>query len=432
MNKRSALKVLLATGIVALLSACGKNAAPSSDAQMKVINLGVDLGSVNAAYDDGGNKSFASNVAREATSTYATIKGGARNYTVTAVTGGGTLFQQSIGATAGGKYSLIVYGNTASPRAMVLQDDNITQPDAGKFRMRVVVPAVGLDVLDIYVTTPGADISTLSPSFPSVANAGVSAIADFTTGATQIRATIAGTKTLVYDGGTTTFADKDRYTLAVYTAGSSKLANAALIKIDDTGTFSLVRSSLGRYRFVNANADYPLVNLLFSGSISLSNVPYRGASGYVVAGTAARPLTVSPSNTPGTNIYADAAFALTPAQDSSIMLVGNLSTRSAVVLADTTLPSPTNKARVRFVNGSIGTGALDIFVSFQITSAALAERSASAYFDYDANTYDMSVSRAGGTQLFALPGVVLAAGKVYTVFVLGPPSNVQGVVVQDN
>ena len=432
MNKRSVIKVFLATGMVALLAACGKNASPSSDSSMKVVNLGVDLGAVNAVYDDGGNKSFASNVARETASTYATVKGGSRNYTVTAVTGGGTLFQQAISATAGAKFSLIVYGNIASPRAMILQDDNIVQPDAGKFRLRVAVPAVGLDVLDVYVTTPGADISTLSPSFPSVANAAVSAIADFAMGATQIRATIAGTKTLVYDGGTTTFADKDRFTLAIYTAGSSKLANGALMKIDDAGTFSLVRNGLGRYRFVNANASYPLVNLLFNNAIALSNVPYRGASGYVVAGTAARALTVSPSNTPGTNIYANAAFSLTSAQDSSIMLVGDLNTRDAVVLPDTTLPSPTNKARVRFVNGSIGTGAVDVFVSFQITAGALAERSASAYFDYDANTYDMSVSRAGGTQLFALPGVILAAGKVYTVFVLGPPSNVQGVLVQDN
>lgn len=433
MNKRFLLQLAAILSATVLLTSCGKNASPSSDASMRVINFGVDYGAINVAFDDSGTAtSFASNLARESASGYASIKSGTRNFTVSSVSGGGSLLVQSLTPGAAAKYTLITYGVSSSPRAMLLQDDNYIQPAAGFFRFRVAVPAVGLDALDLYLTPAGADLATTSPSLTALANGITSSTADFAVGTYQLRATVAGTKTVVYDGGTMAFASLDRVTLAIYTVGSSKLANAAVLKVDDTGTFTLVRNTLGRYRFFQGNPAYSLVNVQLNGAVALSNVPFAGASGYVGSTTVPRTLTISPSATPGTNII-NQSLALTPAQDSTILLAGSLGNSVAVVLPDTTLPSATGKARVRFVNGSIGSGQLDIFVNFQSTISGLAERSASAYFNFDANTYTFAVNTAGiGTQVLNLPGVILEANKVYSIFVVGPSGALQGVVVQDN
>lgn len=115
------------------------------------------------------------------------------------------------------------------------------------------------------------------------------------------------------------------------------------------------------------------------------------------------------------------------------MLAGNLANSVAVVFPDTTLASAIGKARVRFINGSIGSGAFDVFVNFQSTVSNLAERAASSYYDYDANTYAFAANNAGtGTQVLNLPSVILEANKVYSIFVVGPANALQGVVVQDN
>lgn len=433
MNKRFFLQLAAVISTAVLLSSCGKNDSPSSDASMRVVNFGVDYGAINVAFDDNGTStSFASNVAREGASAYASVKSGVRNFTVSSVSGGGSLLVQSLAPATAAKYTLITYGVSSSPRALVVQDDNVTEPATGFFRFRVAMPALGLDALDLYLTPAGTDLSTTSPSFSALGNGIVSSPADFAVGTYQLRATVAGTKTVVYDGGTFAFASLDRVTLAIYTIGSNKLANAAVLKMDTAGTFTLARNTLGRYRFFHGNSAYASVNVLFDGAVALSNVPYMGASGYVGSTTAAHTLKINPSTTPGTSVI-NQALTLTPAQDSTIMLAGNLANSVAVVFPDTTLASAIGKARVRFINGSIGSGAFDVFVNFQSTVSNLAERAASSYYDYDANTYAFAANNAGtGTQVLNLPSVILEANKVYSIFVVGPANALQGVVVQDN
>ena len=433
MNKRFLFKLAALVSAAALLTSCGKNDAPSSDATMRVVNFGVDYGAINVAYDDNGTaKSFASNVAREGISSYATVGSGSRSFTLSTVTGGGSLLVQSLAPVVAAKHTLITYGVSSAPRTMLLQDDAVVVPAAGNFRIRVAVPAAGLDALDFYLTTDGADLSATSPTFSALANGGGTSTADFAAGTFQLRATVAGTKTVVFDGGTQTFASLDRITVLIYTSGSNKLANAAIMKQDDAGTFTLLRNKLGRYRFFQGNSAYNPVNVLFNGTIVLSNVPYAGVSGYVGATTTARTLTVNPASTPGTSII-NQSLSLVAAQDSTILLAGGLGTATVVVLPDTTLPSAISKARIRVVNGTIGAGAFDVFVNFQSTITNLAERGASAYFAYDPNTYAVAVNTAGtGTQLVSIPAVVLEANKVYTIFVVGQSGALQGVVVQDN
>ena len=129
MNKRFLLQLAAILSAMVLLTSCGKNASPSSDATMRVINFGVDYGAINVAFDDSGTATgFVSNLTRESVSGYANIKSGTRNFTVSSVSGGGSLLVQSLTPGAAAKYTLITYGVSSSPRALLMEDDNFTQP----------------------------------------------------------------------------------------------------------------------------------------------------------------------------------------------------------------------------------------------------------------------------------------------------------------
>ena len=57
MNKRFLLQLAAILSAMVLLTSCGKNASPSSDATMRIINFGVDYGAINVAFDDRDRKS---------------------------------------------------------------------------------------------------------------------------------------------------------------------------------------------------------------------------------------------------------------------------------------------------------------------------------------------------------------------------------------
>ncbi len=430
---KNLLRLFFLASLTTLLAACGKNPAPSSDATMRVLNLSVDIGAVNVAYEDGTDNyvSFASAIDREKNSNYSTVKAGGRNFKVSSVSGGGSLLQQSIVTSADTHYSLILFGTSSSARILTLAD-NMAEPESGKMRLRVVMAAAGLDALDFYLTPSNADLATTSPTFSGLTGGAVTSTADFTAGQYQLRATISGTKTIVYDGGNFTFADKDRYTLALYTAGSNKLANGVLLKNDDAGMVTYAKNSLGRYRLVQGISDYAAVNAIVDNNVTFSNVPYKGYTGYVSATTQAHNLKIEPTVTPGTYIV-NQALSLNAANDHTVLLTGKIGSASAVVVSDNTLPSLIGKARVRFVHGSAGAGKFDVFVNYQISVSALAEQSASGYTDYDPNTYAFSVNNAGTTtQLLNLTSVLLEANNVYTIFLVGQAGALQGVLVKDN
>jgi len=109
----------------------------------------------------------------------------------------------------------------------------------------------------------------------------------------------------------------------------------------------------------------------------------------------------------------------------------------ALVLTDNNMPSATGRARVRFVNASPDLAALDVFINFALTFTGVLSNSASPYTELVANVtgskFNFAFNIAGTTTpALILPSVTLAAGKTYTVYVVGPGASPQGVVVSDN
>jgi len=108
-----------------------------------------------------------------------------------------------------------------------------------------------------------------------------------------------------------------------------------------------------------------------------------------------------------------------------------------LVLTDNNLPSAVDHARVRFVNASPDLASMDVYVNFVRLFSAVASNSASPYAELAADTtgtaYEFDFNVAGTTTpALMLPNVLIAAGKTYTVYVVGQGAARQGVVVGDN
>ena len=157
---------------------------------------------------------------------------------------------------------------------------------------------------------------------------------------------------------------------------------------------------------------------------------------YVKTLAQAETLSIESTATPGSSLL---TFMTTfsPATDSSIVVSGPAGALQALVLTDNNMPSATGRARVRFVNASPDLAALDVFVNFVPTFSDVLSNTASGYTELTANVtgsaFNIAFNIAGTTTpALILPNVTFVAGTTYTVYVVGPGSSPQGIVVSDN
>ncbi|RYE29663.1 MAG: DUF4397 domain-containing protein [Sphingobacteriaceae bacterium] len=202
-----------------------------------------------------------------------------------------------------------------------------------------------------------------------------------------------------------------------------------------TGYFSLIFVSCNtsgvsptyqsRLQVINALAGSTPINFRLN-STQKTNTPitFPGTSGYI-------------SVTPGSNYvqFVTAASAtilstrdtaqqyLNLAADSSysVFLTGSTSNFSILKLNDT-LTNPVNtRAKIRFVNVATDAGALDITANGTSIYSKVAYKGVAKFVQVPAGTYEFKAMKTGvtGTTLTTLSNVVLADGKVYTLYAAG-------------
>ena len=89
---------------------------------------------------------------------------------------------------------------------MVLVDDN-TPPAAGYIKLRLVHASPSAGPVDIYITEPNADISSINPTLINVPFKANSEYLEVPAGDYQVRIAVAGTKTVPIDTGALTLVD---------------------------------------------------------------------------------------------------------------------------------------------------------------------------------------------------------------------------------
>jgi hypothetical protein len=431
MNSKRALVLVLCL-LSVVLASCGSSNNNSS--KMRIVNVIPDAPSISVQF--GTNSPLVTGLLFEQLTQYMNVGGGSQDFMVSANGGTSFVINETLNVNNGNN-TYITYGPVVSAAGLLVNENNFPTPNSGTFNFRVINVAAGIGPVDFYLTPLGTDLNTTSPTVTSVGFGAISTFVNVNGGTYELRATATGTKNVIYDTGVQSFTNGSSYEVVVFTRGSARLVNVALLNEDNAGTGQVLNNLLAEFKVINASTAGTSLNVLVNGSLALSNIPYQGVSNYVTTPAGSSTFTVQATATPGANLLTLVTTLLT-ATDTSLVFSGPPGGLIPLVLTDNNLPPPALNARVRFVNVSPGLGPLDVYINFSLQAGGLAENSASRYINQTADgtvgtAYEFDFNVAGTTTaVLKLPGVVIIAGHTYTIYVMGPSNTPQGVVAQDD
>jgi hypothetical protein len=216
MNRKLLTLLLAATAFTAACDDDDDSTGPEGDARVRVVHASPDAPDVDVLLDDA---EVLSDVPYLATSEYLETTDGAHNLKVNAAGTTTTVIDADVTLTDGTDYTVIASGLVAQIEPIVLEDDN-TAPAAGSVRVRAIHGAPSAPSVDVYVTAPGADLATATPTLTGVDFGEFSDYLEVPAGDYQVRVTPSGTKLVAIDSGALTLSGGQvRTVIAVDAAG---------------------------------------------------------------------------------------------------------------------------------------------------------------------------------------------------------------------
>ena len=176
---------------------------------------------------------------------------------------------------------------------------------------------------------------------------------------------------------------------------------------------------------VHASPNGPAVDVRVNNAVAISNLAYPSNSNYTAVNSGATNLKVSPTGT--MNYVIDANVTLAANTNYSVFAIDSVAKIKAAVVTDNLTAPAAGKAHVRFFHFSPNAPAVDIAVtggSVLFPNRSFNDQGTNTsvinFTPLDAGTYNLEVRASGtNTVVLSLPGVVLTAGKIYTVFAKG-------------
>ena len=224
--KRTYLAATLAALVLATAACSDDNNSPSSNAQVRVVHGSPDAPAVDVLVE---NQVKLTGVAYLGASGYLAVPTGTRNFKVNAAGTSTTVINADVQVAKDVNYTIIATNTVAAIEPLVLTDD-LTAPAAGNIKLRLVHGAPSVDLVDIYITAPGADITGLTPNLSDVDFKQNSGYLEVAAGNYQVRITPAGTKTVAIDTGALTLAaGQIRTAIAVEAVGGGAPFSALLL-----------------------------------------------------------------------------------------------------------------------------------------------------------------------------------------------------------
>lgn len=422
---RGLSNALLALALGAL-AACG-GGEDRSKAQVRLVNASVDHAALDL-YDDEGRR-LRAGVAFGGDAAYAEVDPDEADLDITRAGSLTPLASTAPALAEGDRYSLVAYtsGNTL---ATAVIDDNVSAPDSGRARVRVFNAAPDAGALDVYLTAATADLADAEPLHANAAAGTATALA--TTDATtwRLRVTAAGDRDdLRLDLPTVTLASREVVTL-VLTPGAGGVLVDALVLVQ-RGAITRQAGTAARVRVVAGVTDSGAV-AASAGGVTLMNgtgAPAAGTYRLVPAGAAAASAAVDGAAVavPDTTLEAG--------RDYTLLVYGEAdAARAAWIADDNRLPTVSGRARLRLVHGLADVDdALALTLDFNPVADGVAPGTASAAAQVDAVVDGaLSVTAPGrGSPVWQADEQALAAGSVYTLFVVGRESTATGILRKD-
>lgn len=417
--------IALALLLASLLASCG-GGEDRSKAQLRLVNASGGYAALDLYVDE---KRLQSAVAYGATDRYVEVD---PDQTFTEVTRGGTttpLVTTTPALAEGDRYTLVAYGAEGALKAALL-DDNASEPDSGKVRLRVLNAAPEAGNVDVFLTAGDAQLADAEALHPGAVAGTVSGFGEVNAATWRLRVTAAGDRDdLRLDISGIVLASRQIVTVVVTPGSGGVLVNALVVT--QRGAISALAGAQARVRAVAAVTDSGAVAATVGG-VSLMNgtgAPAAGSYRLVPSGAAAAAVTVN-----GVAVSVPAA-TLSAGTDHTLMVWGPAAAPAAAWIADDNRP-PTvaGRARLRLVHGVASLdAAIALTLDFSPVADGVLGGTASTPMQVDANAAaTLTVTAVGrGSPLWSAVDQSLAAGSVYTLFVVGGVNAPTGILRKD-
>ena len=426
----AACAALLAASLAA---GCGGGTI-GKQGEVRLVNAAGDAGALDLY---AGDSKIASAVATESAGGYAQVAAGTPTLSVRLASSGASLAGAPSTIDKDKRYTVLAYATGGTVAQTVLADDEAAPPgDSARLRVFNTASAE-VGSVDAYLSA--TDCTALGASNANAAGLSASAPGAYKTygaaAATAYRLCVTGagdTSDLRLD--LPLALTRQQVATVVLAAGPGNvLVNAVLV--DQQGAVTARRNPSARLRVVADAAAGAGVAVAVNGVdvAGAPNSPSVGAYTTVAAGALAASVRI------GGAAVATGALSAAPGSDQTLLVAGSAAAPTVALLADDNRRSASTASptRLRLVNGLNGLGApltLDANAKRIATGVAFGAASPSAnvpaataaVLDVTAPVAAGPVYSAGGT---AAP--LLAAGGVYTLFILGDAGAVRGQLSQD-
>lgn len=192
---------------------------------------------------------------------------------------------------------------------------------------------------------------------------------------------------------------------------------------DDENTVVTPPTAKSKISVVHASPNAPKVDILLDNGF-VDTLSFPRNTPYLEVNAGSRNVKVRATGT--TLVPIDANITFDANKNYSIYAIDSLSRISALLTVDDLTTPAAGKAHVRFIHLSpnapavniVANGSITLFPNRTFNKTILTTEQ--AFTPVDAATYNLEVRTVSGNALaLSVPGVVLTAGKIYTIFAKG-------------
>ncbi len=416
----------------AALAACGGGGSSNDgEASVRVVNATLTHASINLLAN---STSLVAGTAIDTASAYVSVGSGSPSLQINDAASGAVLAVTAPTVTKDQRFALVAYESGGSVRTAVISEDT-TAPTSGTASLRVFTAATDAGAIDVYITDPATDITTLaSPTFSFGSSNSVQAsnFASFGPGTYRIRVTGAGSPSdLRLDIPSVVLANQQVGTVILTPTVGGTLANGSVLI--QQATYTATRNTNARLRLVAAVSGNAVVSAT-AGAAPIATGVVAPAIGTYINVASGSAINVSVN---GGSIGAPAG-TLAAGSDATLLVYGSAASAIARLIADDNhLPAATTSYKLRLVNGLTGAAVpLALDVNFANIANNVAPGTASSYTVITSSTTTaLSVTSPSSlTPIYPIPPgstVSIPGSAVFTLFMLGDAGTPIGVLRKD-
>ena len=422
MKRLTTLFILLVSSL--LLIGCGGSSNNSHDPQLRAVHLSPDAPAVDVSIE--GNIVLEDVTYRQA-SGFLFLDQGNNNVKILVANTSTAVIDETLDLQTDMKYTVLAVNTVANIEPIVIADD-IANPSNGFAAITVVHGAPSAPPVDVYLSAPMDDFSSLSPTLQDVPFKANSGELEVPAGDYRVRITLADDSAVIYDSGTISLASEVEYiAIAAESSGGLSPIGLTILTDQDSTPFVNVDDARARLRVVHASADAPEVDISVDGSEVLSNIPFGVGSDYLEVLGDTYNIDVAAAANSASVINADLKFD--PQMDYTIAAVNSLNNIEPIVLTDNNQPPAVGNVKVRLIHAAPSAGLVDIYITapgvdintISPTISGFTFKDNSDYLEVPAGDYQVRITLANTKTVAIDTGTLsLADGQIRTAFAVDP------------